>query len=154
MQKWASRSFLRTTFIIEHFQWECARFRGSIAFVGSMSLVPSCNLLCWVFCGSKIFSCGNFLWPEYLSRGYIVGINVFLVGTLWVQNFFLWVFLGSALYYRGYFVGPIFFIVAIFMIQKFSVVGCIKRMTKHRNTKIYLKPRILFQINFNNCQFW
>ena len=38
----------------------------------------------WVFRGSETF-----------SRGYFIGLKPYLVGILWVWNFFSWVFCGS-----------------------------------------------------------
>ena len=43
----------------------------------------------------------------------------------WVWNLFLWVFRGSKIFSRGYFVGLKFFLVIDFVIQRFSVAGCI-----------------------------
>ena len=91
----------------------------------------------WVFRRCKIFSVdisrvqnfsrGNFLGPKYLSwvsrrskivsRGYFMVQKFFLVGTLWVQNFFSWVF------HRSKF----FFIVINFVIQRFSVAGWMRK---------------------------
>ena len=152
--------------------FECAKFRGSCAIVGLLGLVPSCNrafvgilwvqfFFSWVFRGFKIFSCG-----------YFVGLKVFLVSISWVWNFFSRVFRGSKIFLVGpkfflvsifvgpkfsrgyfvgpkffsseYFVGPIFFLVVDFVIQRFSVAGCISKSDKNRNTKIHLKPRFLF----------
>ena len=68
------------------------------------------SMECAKFCGS----CGNV--PSYLC-GYFVGPNYFLVGILWVQNIFSWVFRGFKLFSRGYFVGPKYFLVGISWVQ-------------------------------------
>ena len=73
---------------------ECAKLRGLHAIVGLLGLVPLChhafigiswvqNILLWVFCGFKIFSCGYFLSPKF-----------YLLGILWVQDFSCWYFVG------------------------------------------------------------
>ena len=49
-----------------------------------------------------------------------VGPKFFLVGILWVQNFFSWIFCGSKIFSRGYFVGPKFFLGGITWIQLYS----------------------------------
>ena len=61
-------------------------------------LGPKCFLL-GTF-GSEIFSCAYFVSPK-----------LFVVGTLWVKNFFSWVVRGPKSFYCGYFVGPKDFIV-------------------------------------------
>ena len=62
-----------------------------------------------------------------------------------------WIQFGDAI--REYFVGPIFFLMANFMIQRFPVAGCMRK-TENRNTEIHFKQRIVFRIDFNNCQFF
>ena len=72
--------------------FDCANFRGPhvplwVSWVSChRALVPMWVLkfFLWVFRGSKIF-----------SRGYFVGLKIFLVGIPWVQNFSLWVFCES-----------------------------------------------------------
>ena len=102
--------------------------------------VPS--WISWVVChrgsrGSEIF-----------FREYFVGLIFFLVGILWVQLFFLvgillvqkflsWVFRGSKIFLVGtlwvqkffswVFLGYNFFSQANFVIQRFSVVGCVRK---------------------------
>ena len=132
---------------------ECAKFRGSGAIV--------------VLCGF------NAIVPSYLC-GYFVGLKFFLVNISQVQTFFSWVFRGSEIFSCGYFVGTkfslwvfvgpkflrrytwselflvgiswvqLFFLVIDFMIQRFSVAGCINKSDKNRNAKMYLNPRTLF----------
>ena len=92
------RVVLRTTFITEHFQWECVRFRGSIAIVGSMSIMPSCyfallsilwvqNLLSWEFCLARIFLSWVYRGYKRFSRGYFVDL-IFLSWLFsWFKNF-------------------------------------------------------------------
>ena len=134
--------------VVLRFTLECAKFRGSRGFSASC------------LCESKIFYRGYFLgvafflagfsWVQIilagirgskiLFRGYFVGQKssswlfvgpeIFLVGTLWIQNFL-----------RGYLVGPISF---LFKIQRFSIAGCMSKSDKNGNTKILVKPRILF----------
>ena len=126
----------------------------------------------WVACscGSHGF---NAIVPSCLC-GYFVGLKLFLVNISWVQNFSSWVFRGSKIFSCGYFVGPkfsswvfvgakffrrytwselflvgiswvqLFFLAIDFMIQRFSVAGCISKSDKNRNAKMYLNPRILF----------
>ena len=121
---------------------ECAKFRGSRAIVVLICLMPSChrafagiswvwNFFLWVLCGSKLFLVGIRA-SEIFSRGFFVRPNFFrrytwseffLVGISWVQLFFL---------------------VIDFVIQRFSVAGCISKSDKNRNAKMYLNPRILF----------
>ena len=74
----------------------------------------------WVFCGLKFFSHGYFVGPKFFSqvfraetfsRGCFMGPKCFLVGISWVQ----------------------FFFVPNFVIQRFSVVGCMRK--SHRKQK-------------------
>ena len=107
--------------------------------------------------GSKIFSRGFFVSPDFLLVvntwvrnlfswvfGYFVGTKFFLLGISLAENFFSWVFRGSESFSREYFVGPFFFLRPNFLIQRFSVARCMRRSDRNRNTKIHLKPRILF----------
>ena len=116
------------------------------------AIVPS-----WVFRGSKIFSRGFFVSPDFLLVvntwvrnlfswvfGYFVGAKFFLLGISLAENFFSWVFRESESFSREYFVGPFFFLRPNFLIQRFSVARCMRRSDRNRNTKIHLKPRILF----------
>ena len=73
---------------------------------GSSAIVPS-----QVFRASEIFFSGYFVRPKF-----------FLVGISWVQNIFSCVFRRSNI-----------FCAANFVIQRFSVVRCI-RVTENRNT--------------------
>ena len=141
------------------------KFHGSRAIVGLVGLVPSWhrafvgiswvqNFFSWVFRGSKIF-----------SRGYFVEPKFFVVGILWLWNFLSWVFRGSKVFWWVFvgpkfslkgiswirivfswvFRGPIFFSCSWFPDSKIQgVAGCIGKSDKNSNTKIYLKPRILF----------
>ena len=74
-------------------------------------------------------------------RGYFVGSEYFLVGISWVQSLFSWVFRGSKIFSRGYFAVP-----------KFSLVGNFVTFSCWPH-ETYLKLRILFQIDFNSCEF-
>ena len=93
---------------------DCAKFSGSRIIVSLVGLVPSC--LC----------------------GYFVGPRFFVVDISWVRYFFSWVSRGSKIFFRGYFEGPTFFLVdfswdqnfllvANFLIQRFLVVGCMRK---------------------------
>ena len=88
------------------------------------------NFFSWEFCGYKHF-----------SGGYFMGTNFFLVGVSWVQNFFSWVFRGSN------------FLVANFVIYRFSVVPCMRKSDRKKKYINSFKPCILFQIDFYNYQF-
>ena len=107
--------------------------------------------------GSKIFSRGFFVSPDFLLVvntwvrnlfswvfGYFVGTKFFLLGISLAENFFSWVFRGSESFSREYFVGPFFFLRPNFLIQRFSVARYMRRSDRNRNTKIHLKPCILF----------
>ena len=90
-------------------------------------------------------------------RGYFVVPKLFLVGISLAQSFFSWVFRGSKFFSREYFVGPRFFLVGISWVQNFllwtiSYFLVVGRMRKIE-IEIYLRLLILFQINFNNCEF-
>ena len=74
------------------------------------------NISSWVFRGSI-----------FLSRGCFVGPKFFLVLFHGSKFFFSRVFCGSKTFSRGYFVGLIFFPVANFALQRFSVVGCMRK---------------------------
>ena len=111
----------------------------------------------WVFCVSNIFFVVIlwvqifFVWvfrdPKFFSQGYFVGPKLFFVGSSCFQHFFSWLFCWSEFFSLGYFVGLKLFLVGIscvqfffmanFMIQRFSVAGCMKnndREQKYRNT--------------------
>ena len=113
---------------------------GRVLLWVSWVLKSSCHreyfkkIFSWVFPGSKFF---------------------FLAGISWVQVFFLRVFRGSKIFSRGYFVGPIFSR-GYFVIQRLSVVGYMRKSGRKQwsiNTSQHLKPRIIFHIDFINCQF-
>ena len=89
---------------------------------------------------------------KFFSRGYFVGPKFFLVGILWVKIFSHGYFVGpkffsqvfrAETFSRGCFMGPRCFLVGIswvhfffvpnFVIQRFSVVGCMRR--SHRKQK-------------------
>ena len=73
---------------------ECAKFRGPRAIVCLVGLVSPCHHA-------------------------LVGPKIFLVGILWVQNIFSWVFCVSQIFSRGCFVGPKFFLMGISWAQDF-----------------------------------
>ena len=163
--------YITITFSRLQYLWVCQIswimcYRGSPGF---SAIVQSC--LRGYFVGPIFFLLG-ISWVQNFSRGYFVGLKVFLVGISWVWNFFSRVFRGSKIFLVGpkfflvsifvgpkfsrgyfvgpkffsseYFVGPIFFLVVDFVIQRFSVAGCISKSDKNKNTKIHLKPRFLF----------
>ena len=70
-------------------------------FLGGISWVQMFYL--WVFHGSSIFSGGNFVVPK-----------LFLVGISWILKLFLSVFFGYGF-------------LANFMIQRFSVIDCVRK---------------------------
>ena len=78
----------------ENLYYEWAKFRGSRAIVGLVGFVPSCH------------------------RAF-VGLWFFVVGILWVQSLFSWVFPGSETFFREYFVSPNFFSWVFLWIQNF-----------------------------------
>ena len=96
------------------------------------------------------------------SRGNLVDPKLFLVRISWVQTFFSWVFrwykdfsceyfVGPNFFFPLYFVGPIFFLSANFVIQRFSVVGCMERVTENKyiNTSqpVYSIPKRFQQLS-------
>ena len=112
-----------------------------LSFVGLVGLVLSFhstllvfswvqNIFSWVFRGSNIFSSGYFVGVEFFS------------GYTWVRNFLSWVFFASECF-SEFFVSS-FFLLVNFVIQRFYVAGCMSKSNKKRNTKIHLKPSILF----------
>ena len=130
------------------------------------AIVPSwVQNFSWVFRESKIFSRWHFVspklflvgisWVQSFSRGYFVGSKFFsrvfvgpksfLMSTVVDPKFSRGYFVSPKFFSREYFVCPIFFPVVDFVIQRFSVAGCISESDRNRNTKIHLKPRILFQ---------
>ena len=130
---------------------------GSYA-IALCAIVPS-----WGFRGSKIFSRAYFVILNFFS-GVFRGSKIFFVGILCFQYFFSWLFCWSEFFSLGYFVGLKLFLVGIscvqfffmanFMIQRFSVAGCMKNNDgeqKYRNTS---QTRILFLLNFNSCQLF
>ena len=112
---------METTFYLISINFlECTKFRGLHSIVG---LVPSC--LRGYFVCLKFFLVGIFHGSKNVSLSSWVfhGSKNFLVGILWVQNFFWWLFRESEIVFRGYSVGPIFFLVANFVIQRFSIAS-------------------------------
>ena len=76
------------------------------------------------FTDQKYFLVGGSI---FLSRGCFVGPKFFLVLCHGSKFFFSRVFCGSKTFSRGYFVAPIFFPVANFALQRFSVVGYMRK---------------------------
>ena len=140
-----------------------ARYRRSCGF---STIVRSCirryfvgPIFFVVFCEYKIFSRGYFVGLKLFSWVF-VGPKYFLVGISWVQNIFSWVFVGPKFFLadtfwtqnfsREYFVGPIFFfvlrgsnffVVVDFVIERFSVAGCMSKSDlwqKYTNTSTFL----------------
>lgn len=78
----------------------------------------------------------------------LVGPIFFLVGILWVQDFYWRVFRGSQILSSGYFVGPKFFLVVISWLQNvFSLVFCWSKVfswvfgsvnSKSKSTQLFL----------------
>ena len=155
---------------------EYAKFRGSRALMGFMGLEPSFVPLCHrdYFVRPKYFLLGIswlriifsrvFRESERFSRGFAVGPNCFLVDILQCKIYFLWVFCESEIF-SCWHLWVQFFLVGIswaqnffsrvqnfllWVVWKFSVVG---RMSKN-HIEIYLKLRILFQIDLSNCEFY
>ena len=83
------------------------------------------NFFSWVFRRSNFFSCGYFVGPIIFSSRYFVGPKFFIVGISWVQNFSRGHFVGSKVFLV--FLGYNFFSRANFVIQRFSVVGCVRK---------------------------
>ena len=119
---------------------ECDKFLESRGIVGLLGVVPLChhafvgnqlvrNFSSWCFVG-QIYYRGF----AFFSSGNFVVQKLFLVGFLWVQNVFLWVFRGSKIFACGLLVDP-FFSVANFANRKFSAIGC-----------------MIKSAHFNNCQ--
>ena len=147
-------------------------FVGLLKSARSSAIVPSC--LHGYFAGSKYFLV-SILWVQTIfsrafhgskifSRGYFVGYNFFLVGFLCVKSFSSWAIRWSKIFSHGYFVGQCVFLTCIswgqsffawvqnllsWFILEFSVVGSMRKSGRG----IYLKLRILFQIDFNNFEF-
>ena len=84
---------------------------GSGAILGFVGLMTLCHR------GSKFFfSCGYFVGPKYFLM-HTLWVPYFF--SLWVQDFFLWVFCGSNIFSCGYLVGPPFFLFGILWVQDF-----------------------------------
>ena len=108
----------------------------------------------WVFCGSKNFSGAYFVGPKFFLMGIlwvlivfswvVRGSKFFLVGISWVQNLSRGYLLGPNFFSCEYFAGQTFFLEVYFVIQRFSVAGCMSKSDKNRNTEIHFKPRFLF----------
>ena len=60
-------------------------------------------------------------WSALNLAGHMPSCHHAFVGSLWVPNFFLWVFGGSRIFSRGYFVGLQFFSRRYFMGPQFFV---------------------------------
>ena len=92
----STKEFIKNVSFCVWVKFECTKFLESCAIVGDI-VPPGLRVF-------QIFSCGYFVSPR-----------VFLMGILWVRNyfsfffvgliFFLWVFRGSKIFTRGYFVG-------------------------------------------------
>ena len=119
------------------------------------------NVIFVVIRGSQMFCVGiSSLQNVLLVRSSWVK-KICFVGISWVPNFFSWVFRGSQTFSRGYFVGTKFFSSVFrgpnffsyfqnFLSWAISYFSVVRRMRKS-SAEIYLKLRILFQIDFNNC---
>ena len=126
--------------------------------------IPSCHcaFFGWYFVGPKYFLVGIsrvrifFLVASNFFYGYFVGLNFFFVGFSWVQNFC-----------RGYFVNGKFYFVVIswfhdifwwvfrgpkIFVGNFLIFNCWSH--EKSGIKIWLKLRIQFQTDFNNCEFY
>ena len=86
---------------------------------------------------------GYFVCPKFFSWVFR-GFKFFLVGISWVQKFFSWVFRGSDFFFLVSISWvQFFFVVVDFVIQRFSVAGCISKSDKDRNTK-YISNHAFF----------
>ena len=113
-------------------------------------IVPSC--VCGYFVGPTFFLVGaswiqHFFWRVF--RGFkkiffvvISWCKIFLVGVSWVQNFLLWVFCRSEVF--QVFHGPIFFLTATFVIQKFLVIGWMRKSDRKQKKHKCISNRILY----------
>ena len=131
---------------------ECAKFSGLRAILGLVGLVLSCHC---AFVSPKYFLVG-ILWVQiFLSLVLRGSKKMFFVGFSSVQTFFLWIFRRSKIFFSWVFRGPIFFLVANFVIQGFSVVGCMKKsdrkqkyinasQTRHSNPNCFQQLSVLF----------
>ena len=71
------------------------------------------------------FNCAivSFCDPNLFSRGYFLGLKLFLRGIFWVHHLFSWEFHGSKTFSYGYFVNLKFFLVRISWSNIFFLVG-------------------------------
>ena len=100
-------------------------FRVSDFFSRSYFVSPKFSLV-GIICGFKIFFRGSFVVPKF-SSWIFYRSKIFLVGILWVQILFLWVF-------RWF---NFLFIVAYFVIQGSSVFGSIRKYINTSQTAFY-----------------
>ena len=110
-------------------QIECAKFTGLRAILGLAGLVPSCH---HAFVGISS--------NQSFSGEYYVGPKFFLVGISWFQNFLSWLFHGSKVFFSWLFCGSNSFFWANFVIQRFSVFGCMRKS----DIKYKVRSRYLF----------
>ena len=130
--------------------------------MGLVGLVPSC--LRGYFVGPKffpvdisyvsIFFLRLFRVPKIFSCQRFVGLKFFLVGIWWVQDLFLLGILRFQIFFLWVFREQKFFSWArnydLWVFLLFSVVGCRRKC----DTEIYLKLRILSQIDFKKCEIY
>ena len=100
-------------------------FHGSNFFSRSYFVSPKFSLV-GIICGFKIFFRGSFVVPKF-SSWIFYRSKIFLVGILWVQILFLWVF-------RWF---NFLFIVAYFVIRGSSVFGSIRKYINTSQTAFY-----------------
>ena len=99
-------------------------FQRTPAVTASVCLLSGLSEILWNFFRTvNLWSnCKQVLFvKETFSREYFVSPNAFLVGISW-----------SKIFSRGYFKCLIFFLVANFVIKRFSVVGCRRKRGKKK----------------------
>ena len=135
--------------------FKCGKFRGSCAIVSLVGFVPSCHGafvgISWIqsfsrgyFLGPKFFLV-DISWVQIFFRRYFVGPKFFswvfvspkffLVSISRGQIFFSCAFFGLEIFSCVYLVGLIFFLEIDFVIQRFSVAGCMSKSNKNRNNR-------------------
>ena len=86
-------------------------------------------------CGSRGSSA---IVPSCIYR-YFVGPKCFLLSISWARSFFSSVWISFVWVFRG----DKFFLVADFVIRKFSVAGCIRKNNR-KQIEIYISNRVFF----------
>ena len=117
------------------------------------------NFFLLVFRGFEIFSCGYLRVQKIFSRVFC-GSKVFVMGTCGLESFshmdrkfLLLVFLESKTFSCAYVMSSVFFFMVHFVVESFSIVDCMNKNGKSRNTETHLKPRFI-KIDLCNCQLF